>query len=601
MYTLKELQKMNALRKDMKLLDINSPEFVTVAEYRTLAKDGKADGKIPVIDNAQWVAVTSKGIYHAMGADGRMSKIKKGQKDLKIQALKNGVFGTVEIADLRETQADYDEAERRFAEMKSSGELDKILGKTGITTEMPIGKNNNTNDKKEDINMSNGLNIADITASLQAQSESANLANETQRMDLNQGISLNGGTDAIAPKEELESEVPMHLIEVGNFNRDNGGCLVCLVTDKDARVQASAKKASSSKVRGGAGADFEAAGASDAATSTEGTDNSSVLSFSQSTPGKILGGVVRIPTGGFFTISELDSGEKNGQPLEVDYDRKDLKSMLLDDETLKAFVAYAFNSQIPECKETYGPNAGTTRVQVNTRDRKDRKTKELKSYTEIVLKTDRGGKVLSPNAYFPIKTYETIAVNDKLTQEQVDVLNLSAFYSLFNKTKSATAEPAAKLRLEDRRLIDRVDENGVVRYTSEYFKADGNGLGINVRPWYGAKSDVLSNPEIPVKEIKRNEEKGTQRAVVKTINCLKDQGAPGYNELSSLTSGRFDNVIEQSNGELNLESLKKTFGKEAKGGKKQEKLATSAQQLSTFRREVLTKKSTMDLMLKKFK
>lgn len=601
MYTLKELQKMNALRKDMKLLDINSPEFVTVAEYRTLAKDGKADGKIPVIDNAQWVAVTSKGIYHAMGADGRMSKIKKGQKDLKIQALKNGVFGTVEIADLRETQADYDEAERRFAEMKSSGELDKILGKTGITTEMPIGKNNNTNDKKEDINMSNGLNIADITASLQAQSESANLANETQRMDLNQGISLNGGTDAIAPKEELESEVPMHLIEVGNFNRDNGGCLVCLVTDKDARVQASAKKASSSKVRGGAGADFEAAGASDAATSTEGTDNSSVLSFSQSTPGKILGGVVRIPTGGFFTISELDSGEKNGQPLEVDYDRKDLKSMLLDDETLKAFVAYAFNSQIPECKETYGPNAGTTRVQVNTRDRKDRKTKELKSYTEIVLKTDRGGKVLSPNAYFPIKTYETIAVNDKLTQEQVDVLNLSAFYSLFNKTKSATAEPAAKLRLEDRRLIDRVDENGVVRYTSEYFKADGTGLGINVRPWYGAKSDVLSNPEIPVKEIKRNEEKGTQRAVVKTINCLKDQGAPGYNELSSLTSGRFDNVIEQSNGELNLESLKKTFGKEAKGGKKQEKLATSAQQLSTFRREVLTKKSTMDLMLKKFK
>lgn len=275
--------------------------------------------------------------------------------------------------------------------------------------------------------------------------------------------------------------------------------------------------------------------------------------------------------------------------------------MLLDDETLKAFVAYAFNSQIPECKETYGPNAGTTRVQVNTRDRKDRKTKELKSYTEIVLKTDRGGKVLSPNAYFPIKTYETIAVNDKLTQEQVDVLNLSAFYSLFNKTKSATAEPAAKLRLEDRRLIDRVDENGVVRYTSEHFKADGNGLGISVRPWYGAKSDVLSNPEIPVKEIKRNEEKGTQRAVVKTINCLKDQGAPGYNELSSLTSGRFDNVIEQSHGELNLESLKKTFGKEAKGGKKQEKLATSAQQLSTFRREVLTKKSTMDLMLKKFK
>ena len=598
MYTLSQLQQKGALRRDMKLLDINSPEFVTVAEYRALAREGKADGKIPVIDDAQWVAVTSKGIYHAMGADGRMSKIKKGQKDLKIQALKNGVFGTVEIADLRETEADYEEAGRKFAELKASGELDKILGKSGVDTEIPINK---SNDKKEDIEMSNGINIADLTANLKAQSESANAANETKRMDINTGISLNATTEEVTAKNDLDAEIPEHLIEVANFNRENGGCLVCLVTDKDARVQASAKKASKSKVKGGAGADFEAAGASDAATSTEGTDNSSILSFSQSTPGKILGGVVRIPAGGFFTISELDSGEKGGKPLEVDYANKDIKSMLLDDETLKAVVAYAFNSEIPECKETYGPNAGNTKVEVSVKERKNRKTEEMQTYTDIVLKSDRGGKVLSPTAYFPLKTYEVIAVNDKLTQEQVDLLNMSAFYSLFNKTKSATTEPAAKLRLEDRRLIDRVDENGVVRYTSELFKADGTGMGIQVKPWYGAKGDLLSNPEIPVKEIKKNEEKGTQRAVVKTINCLKDQGAPGYNELSSLTSGRFENVIEQSRGELNLESLKKTFGKAGRGSKKQEKLATSPTQISTFRREVLTRKSSMDLMLKKFK
>lgn len=598
MYSLDELQRMGALSKKLQLIDMNSPELVTVAEYRALAKEGKAEGKVPIIDNAQWVAVNSKGIYHAMGADGRMSKIKKGHKDLKIQALRDGSFGTVELADLRETQADYDEAERRYAEMQANGELDRLL-KKARREETPQGENN-TKENKEDIEMSNGLNLDGLTNSLAEQLGGIVQNQETQRMDLNSGIALEPQNDSVALQENLE-ETPVHILEVSNFNRDNGGCLVCLVTDKDARIQASAKKASTSKVKGGAGADFEAAGATDAATSTEGTDNSRVLAFNQSTPGKIVGGVVRVPMGGLFTISELDSGRKNGQELQIDYDRKDTKTMLLDDETLKTFVAYAFNSQIPECKETYGADAGTTRVEVNVKDKKDKKTGETKPYTQIVLTTDRTGKVLSPKAYFPIKTYETIAVNDKLSQEQIDTLNLSAFYSLFNKTKSATSEPAAKLRLEDRRLIDRVDNDGVVTFTSEFFKADGTGMGIKVKPWYGSKTDILANPEVPVKEIKRNEEKGTQRAVVKTINCLKDQGAPGYNEISSLTSGRFDNVIEQSAGELTLEKLKKVFGKEGKGGKKQEKLATSSRQLAAFRKEVLTKKTNMDLLLKKFR
>ncbi len=594
MYSLKELQSKGALRKDMKLLNLKDPMFVTAKEYRALAEEGKAKDKVAIIENAQWVAVTSKGVYYAMGADGRLSKVKKGQKDLKIQALKNNTFSTVEFENLRVTEEDFEEAGRKFKELQDNGTIDALVEKA---------KNkNNTKDKKGDNNMSGlNLNIEEITANLKQQQEGA-APTESVRMDINETVNTGLAVDGLSIKEELDEEVPAHLLEVGTFNRDNGGCLVCLVTDKDSRIQASAKKASTSKVKGGAGSDFQAAGSSDAATSTEGTDNSRVLTFSQSTPGKVLGGVVRVPMGGLFTISELDSGMKGGKPLEVDYAQKDTKSMLLDDETLKTFIGYAFNSQIPECKETYGENAGMTRVEVSVKDRKDRKTGEIKPFTEIALKTDRGGKYVSPSAYFPIKTYQTIAVNDKgLTQEDIDTLNRSAFYSLFNKTKSATAEPAAKLRLEDRRLIDRVEENGEVKFTSEFFKADGSGLSLKVRPWYGGKNDVLANPEIPVKVIKKNEEKGTQRAVVVTVNCLKDQGSPLYNELSSLTSGKFNNVIEQCHGELSLEELKRVFGKEAKGGKKQEALATSTKSLATFRKKALSNRSSMDLMLKRFK
>lgn len=604
----KKLVQSNFLPHNLRLIEATDSRLVTFEEFKKLSAEGKTEGKVPILDNPLWIAVSAKNVWYSMGQDGLMSKMKQGKMDMRVMEFDGKGFVPHEIINFRIREEDmlkgFEEGKANLANggMERIQEMarQKALA-SKAKREMEEANKNNTKENVEEVKMElgKGVDIAGLKSKL-----------ETTKMNMDevttQSTVVPSVTDKIVSQDmSEEGEVPAWLMDIADFNRNNKGGLVCLVTDKDSRVQASANKVQVPKSKKGAGADYDGQGATDAAVSTEGANNSKYIGWSQSAPGKIVGGVIRIPRGGFFTVSELETGKKlsTNEPLVVDYADKDQEYMLLDLEALKATIGYSFLSEIPELAETYGKPGEFTRIEIVPRTRTVRKTGEKKTSNEIVLKTSRAGKVLSLNAYFPIKTFETINVSKKgLTQADIDVVNMSTFFPFYKKAKNAIDEPANLLIAEEVTKIGKEQRGDEVVYVSEFFKLEGATLPVKVKPWYATdKEATLAELEIPVKTLVTNEKSGNTRAVVKTINCIKDAGKPGYQELSSLTSGKFGDVIAASGGQLNAEQLHAIFGREGSSAKAKENLASGKKHFGMFNKMMSQDKTKIDSMLKRYK
>jgi hypothetical protein len=287
------------------------------------------------------------------------------------------------------------------------------------------------------------------------------------------------------------------------------------------------------------------------------------LAAKQTRPGKTLAVVLAIPLGGFVDMMDF----RQPGDLRPNESQKDLKYMMLDSQVYPTFLDLYFGQGIKEDPATHGNAAGEVEQITSYRNKMVKGTPTTKSFLSRTLKTSSRKSLILPTNHIPIKTYETIRLDAVLTQEQVDLLNVSSFEKLFRSTNEA-APKYNLLAPEFRNLINR-DENG--RITSGYFTTDvANRVQLEVQPYWGDKtSEPLSVIEIPVKELRESKSGKAPYWRYITYDTTNEAtiNDPEKRAKTSLYSGKYDAFIKAANGAVTLESLRELTRRTPRGTK----------------------------------
>ena len=598
MVKLEDLKASFAAPDNAVYLDKNDERFVPFEEFRSLFAQGKSKGKAPMPEGVAWVGfVPNKRVYFYGLENGQVARWKDQNKGFRWAEFRGGKLHTLASDNFMNTK----QIEEKF---ENFGEADynNYISRAKVSTQR-VGKeellnhgeskaeqNKNTNDnlmegtKMENNNFENVFGDTDFNGlgdTLNNQFKDADFG-ATQPMNLgDQGFTP--ATTGITDATEVVGVEAAWLDAIADFNRENGGCLVGFITNNDSKININAK--SQDKKKKGAGKDVAGQGALE--DSAAGDSASRVINITQSAPGKILGGVLRVPAGGLFDVTTLESGldPETGAEVKPDYKNKAIKTMVLDNEQLATMISLGFNSEAPECKETYGKDAGTTMTIIKEVKRKVEGSDEKVPVEELALKSTRKGSKIHRDAYLPLNVFQTIdAKRNDLTQEEIDTLNVSAFYNFYQTTASRTTAQIKTLVHEHAKRIRHNAETD--KYESDYFTLDlSKKVGVDVKPWYtNDKEATLDTLPIQVKKLVATKDGKGRRAVVQKINVLKDMDNPLYNELNSLTNPKFATFVEACNGMLTIEELQKRFGKKTGSKKAKEQLATNAKNFDALRK-----------------
>lgn len=616
MVTLEDLKQNNQAPRSTELIDLNDSRLVSIEEFRKLYSEGKSDGKLPLPNNCKWVAYDeNKKLCFACTSDDKITRYQAGKSSLRYTEFRGGKLHITDFLNFRNEEkeeekgkdfgmADFAGFATRARQTAKTEKLDKDV----IVPDMELNKlnknnDNKTRDKMEDIKMNNDMNFNfDELASEFGNTDFGVETTETTKMNLGGETTPAVNTAATGIEDTVDADAPW-LYEIGKFNQ-NEGSLLGYITNNDAKINITAKKIASNK-KSGAGKDT--AGQSALDQNAAGDTNSKMISISQSAPGKILGGVLEMPAGGIFDLTSLQTGtDANGKEVKPDWDNKAKKIMLLENEQLTNMIALGFNSEVPESKKTFGPQAGITSALIKPVKRKVEGSDEVVTVSELYLKSSRKGSKLAPDAYLPLNTFQTIdALRTDLTQEEVDTLNESSFFQLFQTNAKRPTAAYKQLTADYAKRVKLNAETG--KYESDYFTLDlAKRLDLDIKPWYvkaSEKHEKLDKVPVIVKVPTPTKDGESMRLVVQRINVLRDQDKPLYNELNSLSDPRFEKFVEACNGVLTVENLNKVFGRKSVSKKAAEKLATSSKNLMTLRSIVAGSKNLkkMDTLFNELK
>lgn len=597
---LEDLKKSFAAPENAEYLDVNDERFVPFEEFRKLFSQGKSKRKAPMPEGVEWVGfVPNKRVYFYGLKNGQVARWKDQHHSFRWAEFRAGKLHTVATDSFMNSkqveekfenfgEADYNNYISRAKVSTKRVDKEELLNNGETKAEQ---NKNNTNEKKmEDVKMENnfdkvfdGAGFEGLGEALNNQFKDADFGG-TQPMNLDgQGAGFTPATTGITDATDVVGVEAAWLDAIADFNRDNGGCLVGFITNNDSKININAK--SQDKKKKGAGKDVAGQGALE--ESAAGDSASRVINFTQSAPGKILGGVLRIPAGGLFDVTTLESGvdPETGAEVKPDYKNKTIKTMVLDNEQLATIISLGFNSEAPECKDTYGKDAGTTMTIIKEVKRKVEGSDEKVPVEELALKSTRKGSKIHRDAYLPLNVFQTIdAKRNDLTQEEIDTLNVSAFYNFYQTTASRTTAQIKTLVHEHAKRIRHNAETD--KYESDYFTLDLSAkVPVNVKPWYtNDKEAVLDTLPVQVKKLVATKDGKGMRAVVQKINVLKDMDNPMYNELNSLSNPKFAKFVEACDGMLTIEELQKRFGKKTGSKKAKEQLATNAKNFDALRK-----------------
>lgn len=597
MIKLEDLKQHNQAPRSTELIDLNDKRLVSISEFSKLYSEGKSEGKLPLPDNCKWVAYDErKKVCFACTSDDKITRYQAGKSSLRYTEFRGGKLHITDFHNFRneekEEQKDKDFGAADFAGFASRARqtakterLDKevIVPEVELNKLEDSNKNNKTKENMEDIKMEN--NNMDFNFEGLAEEfgkEDFGTVTETTKMDLGADVAPVANNAVTGIEDTVDADAPW-LYEIGKFNQ-NEGSLLGYITNNDAKVNITAKKAASDKKKG---AGKDTAGQSALDQNAAGDANSKIISISQSAPGKILGGVLEMPAGGIFDITSLQTGtDANGKEVKPDWDNKAKKVMLLENEQLATMIAFGFNSEVPESKKTFGPQAGVTSAIIKPVKRKVEGSEETVTVSELALKSSRKGSKLAVDAYLPLNTFQTIdALRNDLTQEEIDTLNESAFFQLFQTNAKRPTAAYKQLTADHAKRVRLNAENG--KYESDYFTLDlAKRLEIDIKPWYVKASDKhekLDKVPVIVKVPTPTKDEKSMRLVVQKVNVLRDQDKPAYNELNSLSDPRFEKFVEACNGVLTVENLNTVFGRKSVSKKAAEKLATNGKNLMALR------------------
>lgn len=292
------------------------------------------------------------------------------------------------------------------------------------------------------------------------------------------------------------------------------------------------------------------------------------LSFRQAKPGKIQGIVAAIPAGGIVELTRFLKEER----LEADESKTDLVYQIFGKELYPTIIDFFFGDKIKEDPKTHGgvEAAGIIEQKSTIRYRTKNGQPGKQQFISRLLKNNRGRSVLIDSNYFPLKTYETIPYNKTWTDEEIETLNMSVFSSLVNNTRT-NEEGKTKFQQLSAQDAARIKVDAEGNIVSTYFTNDVNNREpIQVTPFWDKKGEPISDIEIPVKEKRMSKEGTPMNPRLKAISTTDEKvlNDPELRKLTSLYSGRFDNVLEAAHGVITVESLraltKRSTGKTAK-------------------------------------
>lgn len=541
MLSLQDLIDMGLLSPKVQLVEFDKSKYVELTKYEQLAKQNQVEGLVPVCDNPEWIGVDeeSKFVYSKVPGKDKLGKVREGFYELQILDIEEDGFLPDEIINLaltKELKQKAVEAMQRHRN-QSKNKIDKKDG-----TEQMI--------QKPQVNLG-GLNAAKPTVKVDLDG-----ANRIQTPNVNNDIQEAGNLDdRLLTSKKIQ--------DAATFNKSKGGCLVGLITKNDAKIDVSAvaPRKSETDEKNNSAADLK---------------QGKKLEFKQSVPGPIAGGIVRIPEGGLIGPENFISG---AEKLPIDITKTNLVDKLFTAEEFYSVIGFLFNSQIPECEETYGEDAGTTIVKLNTRTIKKGTPEETTKKVPGLITTRTGMKVIHPDAYLPLKTYNELTVDSKMTQEEIDKANSSLLGKLFvQRTRNNVTS----------RTIDTLDgayRNNITleadgrTITSTYITADGPNM--EVKDWYTKKP--LHTINVAVKSIVEKEVEGVNKINYKleAVNVLGKPEQENFAELNSAVNPKFEKFRNATTIDLSVATLVKTF-KGATVNKKQKEAATSKENIASF-------------------
>lgn len=561
MLTLDDLKARNLLEDHVQLVDFDKTKYVEVSKYRELAKQNAVDGLVPVCDNPQWIAVDSENdfVYSKMPDNDKLGKVTVGMYDFRTIVPKETGFVNERVDNLALT----DELKMKAHEAVLLRRQKKANKSRNIIT-----ATNKTQDKegkqimeRPTINMGN----------MGTQTNKINFGGDNAQdkpvapapAAMPQANSFQPGGLAEQDEAKRKMNTYKQIGEVARFNKENKGCLKGLIVKNDAKVDVSAvapakKKSEKDNAAGAAKSELKK------------------LEFKQSAPGTVTGAVLSIPQGGFLS-PDVFNGETPNAP--IDRSKTDIVDHLVGYEDFVSMSGLLFGSVVPESTETYGQEAATTDVSFTNRTFNRGKTNEVKKKVPKLTTTREIRKVVHPNAYLPLKTYDTILLSTKMSADEMKLANTSLFYKLFHTRKregnyvrtidSLEGSVVAKLNFDEENLT----------VSSEYISE--KGIFVDVKHWYTGKD--LNEVRVVKKEIKVKDDdeagrKVSQRAL--TVNVLGKADQPRFDELNSTVHPDFANFRNAVDVELNVSRLVDTF-KGATDAKKKE-LLTSSENMGEF-------------------
>lgn len=553
MPSLEKLISLKAIPSDTVLID--EQDTITLSEYKAIGKLGLPSAKCMIIENADWIAYNAlKNVYYSGNSKNQVGKYLPDKMSFIIQTLKNNKLKTTLFQNFKK------------------GEDIKMDNKIGNLSDISFddlgGGTPSLNVDLSDLDATMGL--SEDVQPMHAFDDRAKDAHASKGA---KGKASNAELLKNLITSDLSESTMTEQTELNVFNRTYGK-LMGYITQNDAMI----KFGTSSKlvmdpatkkpmIKSTAAQDIKERAARGEQVDPAYVEKETTLTCRQTAPGKILGGVIAIPEGGYYTISEVNQG----QIIKPEKDKTDLKYVLFDKDSLSQIIAHLFGAEIEESSETFGAYAGKVRIDPKVVSKKNRETGAQEQYLKINLKpTGQGRKVITPNSYFPLKTFKTINIGQQLTAEQSHILAKSSFQHIFQATK-AKQPKIDILKAEDRKKISRTADGN---YESVFFTPDmSKREALKIRPYYSkSKEDFLTDIEIPVKEEVKTAD-GT-KTVIKYVayDVLRDlttAEAQSNNSLALAKSGaKFSVFYNAVGGEqtINVESLREL--KPKRGGSK---------------------------------
>lgn len=518
MFTLEEFKSYGLFPSDAVLIADDSK--TTLAEQMYVSqKDLYIPGTVLIVDNHKWLAYSkSLGIYFSAN-ENVVGKHMINKNTFRVFELKTtGALPRLKTINYYNLKGENEKMENKdVLDLDNLGSIDL----EGVDAALESAGINPVEAGTEKLNAFDGQEAGAADAGKAPE-------HKDEKDDYRKAITAEVATEKVADIEVLAA-----------FNREYGS-LYGYITDKDALVKPTLEtkfkfneKTKAPEWKATATQDIKdqyTRGNKDVLAGN--CEESTKVKFKQTAPGKVLSVFIGIPQGGIKTLREIQM---------ADYcePNKEQKNVVVSNFELDAaiqIVANLFDGEIKENPETFGEFATNVKVDVRTSTKKDKTTGIPRTVQKFILKANKRSNLVCPNAYLPIKTYDTITLDNNITEEQSKLMALSSFWQFYNPTQSKTDPSKNKVGSRKIDMLDDVSqavENPDKTYSSVFFAVDPNTrTNMVVKPYY-KKEGSLKVIEIPIKEKKVSSE-GKERYVYKTFSAIGKKDSEEALEKNSL-------------------------------------------------------------------